>query len=186
MVSWRMFNQLRVWIYAAAWEFDHNFNAEAARVMMQSALRACPGSEDLWVEYLRMELTYLTKLKMRKVILGEDVGSLIREDKDLNHCIIGLVFRMQVVLILLQVSLSVCVRLCKEQKLNVVIDPVSAKDLQASFKPQMKPIEEVDEASPNGQPNQSNVQHEDAHLFVFNNGTESISIILFCNSQESG
>ncbi|GAB2233172.1 hypothetical protein Droror1_Dr00002390 [Drosera rotundifolia] len=74
----------------------------------------------------------------------------------------------------------------KEQKLNVVIDPVSAKDLQASFKPQMKPIEKVDEASPNGQPNQSNVQHEDAHLFVFNNGTESISIILFCNSRESG
>ncbi|GAB2231588.1 hypothetical protein Drorol1_Dr00010597 [Drosera rotundifolia] len=71
-----------LWIYAAAWEFDHNLNAEAARVIMQSALRACPGSEDLWVEYLRMELTYLNKLKTRKVILGEDVGSLIREDKD--------------------------------------------------------------------------------------------------------
>lgn len=49
----------------------------------------------------------------------------------------------------------------KEQKLNVVIDPVSAKDLQASFKPRMKPDEEVDEASPSGQPGQSNVQKSD-------------------------
>ncbi|GAB2301069.1 hypothetical protein Dimus_035105 [Dionaea muscipula] len=68
-----------LWIYAAAWEFDHNLNVEAARAIMQSGLRACPSSEDLWVEYLRMELTYLNKLKTRKVILGEDVGSLIRE-----------------------------------------------------------------------------------------------------------
>ncbi|KAL9261482.1 MULTIPLE CHLOROPLAST DIVISION SITE 1-like protein [Drosera capensis] len=50
---------------------------------------------------------------------------------------------------------------CIEQKLNVVIDPVSAKDLQASFKPHMKPDEEVDEASPNGQPSQSNLQKSD-------------------------
>ncbi|XP_022848287.1 U3 small nucleolar RNA-associated protein 6 homolog isoform X1 [Olea europaea var. sylvestris] len=61
-----------VWIYAAAWEFDHNLNVTAARALMQSGLRACPTSEDLWVEYLRMELTYLNKLKARKVALGED------------------------------------------------------------------------------------------------------------------
>ena len=71
-----------VWIYAAAWEFDHNLNAAAARAIMQSGLRACPTSEDLWVEYLRMELTFLNKLKMRKVILGEDDGTLVRDNKD--------------------------------------------------------------------------------------------------------
>lgn len=71
-----------VWIYAAAWEFDHNLNVAAARAIMQSGLRACPTSEDLWVEYLRMELTFLNKLKMRKVILGEDDGTLVRDDKD--------------------------------------------------------------------------------------------------------
>ncbi|KAL2923067.1 U3 small nucleolar RNA-associated protein 6-like protein [Bienertia sinuspersici] len=71
-----------VWIYAAAWEFDHNLNARAAHVIMQMGLRSCPTSEDLWVEFMRMELTYLNKLKMRKVILGEDNGTLICDNED--------------------------------------------------------------------------------------------------------
>ncbi|KAI4298713.1 hypothetical protein L6164_032239 [Bauhinia variegata] len=70
-----------VWIYAAAWEFDHNLNVAAARALMQEGLRICPTSEDLWVEYLRMELTYLNKLKARKVALGEDEGTLTRDLK---------------------------------------------------------------------------------------------------------
>ncbi|KAG8385756.1 hypothetical protein BUALT_Bualt03G0078400 [Buddleja alternifolia] len=68
-----------VWIYAAAWEFDSNLNVAAARALMQNGLRACPTSEDLWVEYLRMELTYLNKLKARKLALGEDEGTLARD-----------------------------------------------------------------------------------------------------------
>ncbi|KAM7260990.1 hypothetical protein ACFE04_026465 [Oxalis oulophora] len=68
-----------VWIYAAAWEFDHNLNYEAAHALMLNGLRVCPKSEDLWVEYLRMELTYLNKLKHRKVLLGEDTGTLARD-----------------------------------------------------------------------------------------------------------
>lgn len=71
-----------VWIYSAAWEFDHNLNARAAHVIMQTGLRSCKTSEDLWVEFLRMELTYLNKLKTRKVILGEVDGTLIRKDED--------------------------------------------------------------------------------------------------------
>ncbi|XP_010278634.1 PREDICTED: U3 small nucleolar RNA-associated protein 6 homolog isoform X2 [Nelumbo nucifera] len=71
-----------LWIYAAAWEFDHNLNVAAARALMQSGLRACPNSEDLWVEYLRMELTYLNKLKARKAALGEDKGTLTRDNGD--------------------------------------------------------------------------------------------------------
>ncbi|CAM8906698.1 unnamed protein product [Rhodiola kirilowii] len=71
-----------VWIYAAAWEFDYNLNVSAARALMQNGLRVCPNSEDLWVEYLRMELTYLNKLKARKVALGEDEGSLVAKQVD--------------------------------------------------------------------------------------------------------
>ncbi|XP_054776406.1 uncharacterized protein LOC129284919 [Prosopis cineraria] len=71
-----------VWIYAAAWEFDHNLNVAAARALMQEGLRVCPTSEDLWVEYLRMELTYLNKLKARKVALGEDEGTLTRDQRE--------------------------------------------------------------------------------------------------------
>ncbi|PKA46701.1 hypothetical protein AXF42_Ash019684 [Apostasia shenzhenica] len=61
-----------LWIYAAAWEFDRNLNVVASRALMQNGLRACPNSQDLWIEYLRLELTYLNKLKARKVALGED------------------------------------------------------------------------------------------------------------------
>ncbi|KAG8635190.1 hypothetical protein MANES_16G005300v8 [Manihot esculenta] len=74
-----------VWIYGAAWEFDHNLNVAAARALMQSGLRVCPTSEDLWVEYLRMELTYLNKLKARKVALGEDKGTLVRDPRDADE-----------------------------------------------------------------------------------------------------
>ncbi|XVF87754.1 hypothetical protein PTKIN_Ptkin18bG0145800 [Pterospermum kingtungense] len=74
-----------VWIYAAAWEFDHNLNVAAARALMQSGLRMCPDSEQLWIEYLRMELTYLNKLKARKVALGEDKGTLVRDRKDADE-----------------------------------------------------------------------------------------------------
>lgn len=74
-----------VWIYAAAWEFDHNLNVTAARALMQNGLRVCPTSEDLWIEYLRMELTYLNKLKARKVALGEDKGTLARDFRDADE-----------------------------------------------------------------------------------------------------
>jgi len=49
---------------------------------MWSGLRACPNSEDLWIEYLRMELTYLNKLKARKIALGENIGTVERENGD--------------------------------------------------------------------------------------------------------
>lgn len=74
-----------VWIYAAAWEFDRNLNVAAARALMQNGLRACPTSEDLWVEYLRMELTYLNKLKARKVALGEDEGTLVLNKQETDE-----------------------------------------------------------------------------------------------------
>jgi U3 small nucleolar RNA-associated protein 6 len=46
---------------------------------MQNGLRVCTTSEDLWIEYLRMELTFLNKLKARKVALGEDEGTFVRD-----------------------------------------------------------------------------------------------------------
>jgi U3 small nucleolar RNA-associated protein 6 len=59
-----------LWIYAAAWEFEANQNAFAARSLMQRGLRMCPKSEQLWLEYLRMELTYAQRLKARREVLG--------------------------------------------------------------------------------------------------------------------
>ncbi|KAM0831034.1 hypothetical protein ACQ4PT_065811 [Festuca glaucescens] len=74
-----------LWMYAAAWDFDQNLNVAAARALMQSGLRSCPESEDMWIEYLRMELTYLNKLKARKVALGEDVKTLQKSNDDSGH-----------------------------------------------------------------------------------------------------
>lgn len=74
-----------MWIYAAAWEFDSNLNVAAARALMQNGLRSCPASEDLWIEYLRMELTYLNKLKARKIALGEAKGNIVRDSKNADE-----------------------------------------------------------------------------------------------------
>ncbi|KAL2613971.1 hypothetical protein R1flu_025663 [Riccia fluitans] len=63
-------NVAGLWIYAAAWEFEHNLNVAAARALMQRGLRMCPRSEKLWIEYFRMELTYIQKLKARRAVLG--------------------------------------------------------------------------------------------------------------------
>ncbi|KAK9133346.1 hypothetical protein Scep_012874 [Stephania cephalantha] len=51
---------------------------------VESGLRVCRNSEDLWVEYLRMELTYLNKLKARKVLLGEEKGTLANSHDNAN------------------------------------------------------------------------------------------------------
>ena len=54
-----------LWIYSAAWEFEHNGDIAAARALMQRGLRMCPKSEKLWLEYFRMELVYTEKMKER-------------------------------------------------------------------------------------------------------------------------
>lgn len=59
-----------LWVQAAAWEFDHNANAAAARALMQRGLRMCKDSPELWHEYFRMELLYALRLRERRVVLG--------------------------------------------------------------------------------------------------------------------
>jgi U3 small nucleolar RNA-associated protein 6 len=71
-----------LWIYAAAWEFEHNLNVNAARALMLSGIRACPKSEILWLEYFRMELTFVSKLRARKIALGLDKVSSLNEEEE--------------------------------------------------------------------------------------------------------
>ena len=59
-----------LWIYASAWEFEHNRNAGAARALMQRGLRMCPGKAEVWAEYFRMELLYAHTLRTRRKVLG--------------------------------------------------------------------------------------------------------------------
>lgn len=40
-----------LWVYAAAWEFEHNANPAAARALMQQGLRLCSYSDKMWLDY---------------------------------------------------------------------------------------------------------------------------------------
>ena len=63
-------NCASLWTYAAAWEFEHNANAVAARALMQRGIRMCKDAPSLWHEYFRMELLYAARLVARRQVLG--------------------------------------------------------------------------------------------------------------------
>lgn len=57
-------------------EFEHERNMASARALMQQGLRMCKQDETMWVEYFRMELMYVHKLRLRRKVLGlEDPGT---------------------------------------------------------------------------------------------------------------
>lgn len=70
----------RIWLAAINFHFEKCNNPRAARVLAQRALRAMPTSFDLWLEYFRMELFYLTKLTARRFVIGLDVDESSRND----------------------------------------------------------------------------------------------------------
>eukprot|EP00053_Salpingoeca_punica_P022449 m.214506 g.214506 ORF g.214506 m.214506 type:complete len:656 (+) comp34964_c0_seq1:152-2119(+) len=79
-------NEAGIWVKAAKWEFEHNANIKAARILMQRGLRINPKSADLWREYLRLELLFLEKVVLRREILGlstaaEDVAERTEEEQ---------------------------------------------------------------------------------------------------------
>ncbi|KAF0699366.1 Aste57867_10082 [Aphanomyces stellatus] len=61
-----------LWIEAASWEFATNLNVDSARVLMQRSIRINPHSQKLWLEYFRLELLYVQKLRARREVLGLD------------------------------------------------------------------------------------------------------------------
>ncbi|KAG0348325.1 U3 snoRNP protein [Podila minutissima] len=65
----------KVWIMAAAWEWEENANIVAARVLLQRALRLNTTTQSLWHEYFRLELVYIAKILARREILGIDAST---------------------------------------------------------------------------------------------------------------
>eukprot|EP00727_Mastigamoeba_balamuthi_P002142 m51a1_g11925 putative U3 small nucleolar RNA-associated protein (598) ;mRNA; f:677801-679739 len=59
-----------LWVLAAKWEYEHNCNMGNARALMQRALRMNPGSSKLYVEYAKLELLYVEKLRTRLELAG--------------------------------------------------------------------------------------------------------------------
>ena len=62
--------QTSIWIDAASWEFFNQGNAKGARVLLQRALRICPESKNLHLQYFALELHYVQKMRGRREVLG--------------------------------------------------------------------------------------------------------------------
>jgi U3 small nucleolar RNA-associated protein 6 len=62
-----------LWIYAARYFMDTQADITNARSYMQRGLRFCKNSEDLWVEYAKLETIYIAKIAGRRKILGLDI-----------------------------------------------------------------------------------------------------------------
>lgn len=58
------------WLSAAKYEFETNANAKGSRILFQRGLRLNPESLNLWLEYVSFELSYITKLLVRRKVLG--------------------------------------------------------------------------------------------------------------------
>lgn len=63
-----------MWNLAAEHEMNWNGNMTAARSLMQRGLRLNTGSRQLWLDYFKLELTYLSKIYARRRVLGIDKG----------------------------------------------------------------------------------------------------------------
>lgn len=63
-------NNTGLWIMVAKWEFEDKKSIKSARSLMQRALRLNPNCCNLWLEYFRLELLHVDKVKKRRQLLG--------------------------------------------------------------------------------------------------------------------
>ncbi|OXV11401.1 hypothetical protein Egran_00840 [Elaphomyces granulatus] len=64
-----------LWIYAAKYALDEHADMTLARTYMQRGLRFCKNSKLLWIQYAKLELIYITKIALRRQVLGLDQNS---------------------------------------------------------------------------------------------------------------
>ena len=75
--------QTGLWIEAASHEyFSQSRSIRSARVLFQRAVRICPDSEELWLEYFTLELHYAQLLMGRKHILFGGQQQFDENDED--------------------------------------------------------------------------------------------------------
>jgi U3 small nucleolar RNA-associated protein 6 len=81
-----------VWILASKWEFEDNANIGSARILLQRAIRVNKESKLLWLEYFKLELLWIEKIKQRrKILFGDDLQSALEQvvgnvrDSSSNH-----------------------------------------------------------------------------------------------------
>ncbi|KAJ2741514.1 U3 snoRNP protein [Coemansia sp. BCRC 34301] len=72
----------RLWVMAAAHELEASSNGNAARLLLQRALRVNPKDQALWLAYFRLELQLVDKIKARRRVLGIDGGRKEEEEEE--------------------------------------------------------------------------------------------------------
>lgn len=73
------------WLSAAKYEFETNANAKGSRILFQRGLRLNPESLKLWLEYVSFELSYVTKLLVRRKVLGLITEKQQQDELDTNE-----------------------------------------------------------------------------------------------------
>lgn len=63
-----------LWVYAAGYVMEVEADATKARGYMQRGLRFCQRQKSIWLSYVRLEMVYISKICMRRRILGLDGG----------------------------------------------------------------------------------------------------------------
>lgn len=69
-----------VWLLAAKHQVEYEQNMDAARSLLQKALRQHKESQNLWIEYFKLELLHVRKIKKRRDLLG--VGAIDLKEAD--------------------------------------------------------------------------------------------------------
>lgn len=77
-----------LWIYAAQFAVEDNGDMTEARSYMQRGLRFCKNVRLMWLEYGRLEMTYIAKIHARRRILGigattPEEGAELEDSEDL-------------------------------------------------------------------------------------------------------
>lgn len=72
-----------LWIYTASYALEEKSDMTEARSYMQRALRFCKYSKNLWLEYARLEMMYISRIAARSRVLGRrDISG---EDADMDE-----------------------------------------------------------------------------------------------------
>ena len=59
-----------LWIYASQFAMDEHGDITEARSYMQRGLRFCKSKRTMWIQYARLEMSYIAKIHARRQILG--------------------------------------------------------------------------------------------------------------------
>jgi U3 small nucleolar RNA-associated protein 6 len=69
-----------LWLYAARWSLETESDLNGAREYMKRGTRFCTMSKELWIEYAKLDMIWLSKIAMRRKILGLDVDESVDPD----------------------------------------------------------------------------------------------------------